>query len=388
MPLRTRLKRSALLAALVAGACAPAGAFDMSEDGIELRSTNGRVELEISGRLHLDAALLHGDSMRLDEGAEARRARLGAKLGLPGDFELEYTYDFTNGGRVLEASLSYAGCDRWEIRIGQFRERFSLDELTSSNHITFMERALPNEFAPGYNSGVALSIHGDNWSAAGGFFGDRIIKDVFGAGDEVRSATARFTLAPLHHEREVWHLGLSLSAREIGDDGSVRFRIDPESFIADENLVRTGSIQDVDTVYLAGAETALVKGPVSLQSEYILSHLNREGGRSDLNFKGWYAFVSWFLTGESRPYRANRGSFGRLTPNRETGAWEIGFRVSHLDLNDRTIDGGRERNTTLGLSWYYRRNTRLMANFVHVETDDASGNRNVDILQARAQFYL
>ncbi len=95
-------------------------------------------------------------------------------------------------------------------------------------------------------------------------------------------------------------------------------------------------------------------------------------------------FASWFLTGESRNYRVKGGDFGHVKPKRETGAFELALRLSRLDLNDGPVTGGRETNTTLGLNWYFRRNFRLMANYIHVVTDDEEA-MNVNVLQFRAQ---
>lgn len=382
---RSNMKRLLFLCLLPTPVCAQ----EMNlEDSIEIRSKDGRFRLKPTARLHVDAALFDEDSTPLKDGAEVRRARLGATLTLFRDFTLKYQYDFVDEGRVLDASFTYEGFDPLEIKIGQFKEPFSLEESTSSNNITFMERALPNEFASGYNAGIEVATSGTNWSAAGGVFGDRVIKDVFGAGDEDLSVTGRLTYAPLHGEQRVAHFGVGASRRDVDEGGGVRFATDPESAVADVNLVSTGSIRDVDEYYVGGLELAFVRGPVSIQGEFIHSVLDRHGGRGDLDFSGGYAYVSWFVTGEVRPYSIKRGNFGRIEPNRGSGAFELALRYSILDLNDGPVTGGTEQNATLGVNWYCGRNVRLMTNLMHAQTDSEGGNEDVKILQFRAQVYF
>ncbi len=377
------VKRLRVLCLLPSAVCAqPLGL----EDGADFRSKEGRFRLELAGRLHADAAIFDDDNTPLEDGTNVRRARLGAALTLFRDLTLKYQYEFVDDGRVLDASLTYEGWDPLEIKIGRFREPLSLEELTSSNNITFMERALPNEFARGYNTGIAISTYGSNWGAAGGVFGDRVVKDVFGAGDEDLSVTGRFTYAPLHEDQTLAHLGFSASWREVDEGGGVRFATDPESAVADANLVSTGSIRDVEQFYVGGLEAAFIKGSVSIQGEYIHTALDREGDLEGLDFSGGYAYVIWFVTGEARPYSVKRGTFGRIEPNRATGAFELALRYSVLDLNDGPITGGTEGNATLGVNWYYRRNLRLMTNLIHAETDSEGGNEDVNILQFRAQL--
>lgn len=198
--------------------------------------------------------------------------------------------------------------------------------------------------------------------------------------------TGRFTYAPLHEDQTLAHLGFSASWREVDEGGGVRFATDPESAVADANLVSTGSIRDVEQFYVGGLEAAFIKGSVSIQGEYIHTALDREGDLEGLDFSGGYAYVIWFVTGEARPYSVKRGTFGRIEPNRATGAFELALRYSVLDLNDGPITGGTEGNATLGVNWYYRRNLRLMTNLIHAETDSEGGNEDVNILQFRAQL--
>ena len=54
-------------------------------------------------------------------------------------------------------------------------------------------------------------------------------------------------------------------------------------------------------------------------------------------------FVSYFLTGESRPISSKEGEFDRIVPKSLIGAWEIAARVSNMNLNDPDGVGNSRR---------------------------------------------
>lgn len=143
-------------------------------------------------------------------------------------------------------------------------------------------------------------------------------------------------------------------------------------------LVDTGQLSGVDDFLASAAEAAGVWGPLSLQAEYLRADLTRAKAR-DASFDGWYAQASWFLTGESRPYKVADGIFDRVTPRSSVGlggwgAWEVAARLSDLDLTDAGIGGGQQRDLTLALNWYLAPNLRLMLDYVRVLELDRPGN--------------
>jgi phosphate-selective porin OprO/OprP len=142
-----------------------------------------------------------------------------------------------------------------------------------------------------------------------------------------------------------------------GGETSLRFRARPESHLA-PFLVDTKSI-GTDTAITFGAEAALVRGPLSFQAEYLRSTVNRPGGPNQ-SFSGFYGYVSWFLTGASRPYDKVAGVFRRVRPRRPLslsgggqGAVEVAVRYSLVDLTDGSTRGGTMDAGTIGLNWYW-----------------------------------
>jgi len=189
--------------------------------------------------------------------------------------------------------------------------------------------------------------------------------------------------------RQLLHVGLSGSRIE-NTDGLARFRTRPEAHLA-PRYVDTGTF-DASYSFLGGAEAALVLGPFSAQAEYLRTWVNIPGVDDMASFDGFYALVSYFLTGEHRPYRRTNGTFGRVKPNRNfglgensgPGAWELLLRYSYTDLNDEGITGGRLNDITGGVTWYLNPNWKVMFNYVFAQLDrGVADGDNAHVFQTR-----
>lgn len=351
-----------------------------------------RVTLQLGGELMIDSAFYDEDKNELGDGTEIRRARLKAEGKL---FDWNYEMGLGFAGGDVEIKDAYFGYDKWSstsLTIGQYKEPFSLEELTSAKYITFMERALPVAFAPGRNIGIGMHKYWDTLTLAGGLFGESFDDDVDDEGDEGWGATGRLTYSPLHKNTRAVHLGAAASYRKSNDDDETRYDTKPESNVTDVKYANTGKIEDVDSTTKYGLEAAAVWGPFSGQAEYLFTDISRNSGASDLDLDGWYAYGSWFLTGESRSYKYKKGSFGRIKPRHRYGALELAARYSMIDLTDMPVTGGEEKNITLGLNWYLNPNLRVMANYVFIDNDknadddgDVIGNDDPGALQLRLQ---
>ncbi|MCI0401243.1 MAG: porin [Gammaproteobacteria bacterium] len=341
----------------------------------EIASKDGNYKWSFGGRLQVDGAYFDNDRSALLSAAEVRRARVDVQGTVYKVWELKFEYEFTESppDGIKDAYIKYVGFKPTSITVGNFKEPFSLEEMTSSRFITFMERALPNVFAPSRFLGAGVHTYGETWTAATGFFGNNVQEEA----PEGYGIPARVTFAPVHEETRVAHLGANFQWRNTGDDKVVRFRQRPESHVTDVRLVDTGTKAkpnfDASSFTNAGAELAGVYGPWSVQGEYIGTWVHRETpGKSNPYFWGAYLQGSWFLTGESRNYKFTSGAFDNVKPKSNFswgggwGAWEAAFRYSYLDLSDQDINGGEQDDITLGLNWYVNPNIRFMWNLIKV----------------------
>ncbi len=347
---------------------------------------DGDVKATWGGRIMNDAGFFSTDDMYpvagLD-GFEFRRARLFSKIKFYDLIEAKAEFDFTGGTAAFSDVYMKLPTPIGSVQFGHIKQPMSLEELTSSRFITFMERAAPIEaFSPSRDNGIATSGHIDestNWAA--GVFRLSNAQGL-GTGDGDFATTGRISHA-FGEGDSVTHIGVSASIRS-GQE--VRFRTRPEAHLVGRVLDTTAMPSDGSNIY--GFEAAWVNGPVSVQGEYLMTSIDELGGAGgpDVDLSGYYAFVSWFLTGESRNYVKKSGKFDRVSPHENWnaegtgGAWEAALRYSMTDFSEITGGGGGElTNITAGLNWYMNPRTRLMFNVVSSNLDDSSTGVDDDL---------
>jgi phosphate-selective porin OprO/OprP len=361
-----------------------------AKGGLKVKTRDGAFETKLGGRVQADAASYSND-IDQGNGTEIRRARLYLEGKMYTDWGYKLQYDFVDEGSagIKDAYLSYNGFDALSLKLGNFKDPFSLQDQTSSKFVTFIERGLPSAFGAGRHIGFMASTAEKNYTLAAGLFGDKVNTEGEDR-DEDWGWGARATWAPINEKDQVVHLGLGLNYRDTESAGSARFKTAAESHVNSVNIVDTGTIADVEDYFKVGAEMAYVQGPFSTQAEYIRTEVSREGA-SDLDFDGWYAQAGYFFTGESRNY--SKGKFGKITPKASVGAggigaWELALRYSTIDLTDGDIDGGEADTFTLGLNWFATPTLRFSANYVDVLDVEGGANDDAEpsVIQVRSQW--
>lgn len=365
------------------------GLFAYWKNGLRLDSVDGNFKLQIFGRVQNDYTFWDSEEEITDElgetnsATEFRRARLGMGGTIYKNVVYKFEMDFANGvNNFADAfiQLNDAFCGPGiNVRVGHFDEPFGLDRLTSSKYSTFTERGLQEAFVPARNTGVMfLGQAFENRLAwfAGAF------RDANGAGDDLNNdsqgehnLTGRVAGRPWVSESgtEFVHAGLAMSMRNPPNE-NVQYRSRPEVHTGPQ-FVDTGTIANMDNVFLTGLEGAAVFGPLSFQGEWVMSSLTGQRDAEDYDFDAQSIQASYFLTGENREYDAAGARMDRIKVKKNygadgMGAWEVALRYSTIDLNDGDIEGHELDDWTLGLNWYLNPNTRVMFDVVRAERQD------------------
>jgi len=335
-----------------------------------------------------------------NDGTAFRRARIGLEGTALKVFNYRIEVDFAgNQVGLTDAYLQYAGIPKLLVTAGQHKAPFGLESNNSDNYNIFLERGMfTNAFGnAGAERRIGLSAAyapRDNLNLAVGLFGDNeSITRSTGAAvtdspDESVGGNARVTWEPVLEKGRILHLGASGYYRtnvKSGDVGSaVRLSDRPNIRIDNGNIADSGVITGVDSLRYAGAEAAAVFGPVTVAGEYGRLWVDRPG-LSDPSFDGFYVYATWFLTGETRPFR--NGNFDRVKPRRTfakdgAGAFELAVRYDRLDLSDTPVlarAGNRSESLTFGLNWYLNPYAKVLFNWVHFNGTntplDPIGNR-------------
>lgn len=397
---------------------ASAGDFKVEwKDGIRLKSDEASCAL--GGRIYFDAYWMNGNSALegangpfapattatpatppfpavpalgavggypFKDGTNIRTGRLDIGCTVYNHFEFKFQPNFAGNAATFEDAfirLKKLPGD-FDITFGHFKQPWSLEELTTSRFITFMERSSPTlAFAPSRDMGLTISntnLLNKTATATVGVFrvtgaNHRVpftaspavpappntpsrIRQV---DDKDYDLTARLTWAPLLEDKgaELLHLGFSyrlsapqqdtaaFSARPEINQGPVLVQtgsmrsIGPGASATNPDLFGQGGLGSVRQVSQYSFEYAAQLESFSLQGEYMITQVSRRGMGNPFLW-GTYLQGSYMLNG-NRTY--SNGTFGRPVLKQIAfkdggiGAWEFAFRWSHLNLIDGDVPG-------------------------------------------------
>ena len=378
-----------------------AEAGQVMKNGIGIQSPDGANSIQLTGRVHMD---YRGYSPTFADGAsaatdpftdvlEVRRAR----LGVTGQFQKDWKYQIvgnygmgSNGmssgsTEVDVAFVDYAANPELSVRMGKFKMPFSLEQLTSSNNIDFMERSVTNqnegEFVPaketglmlfgsprsGVSYGLAVSTGRGNKSATIDSF------------DTIGRISANLSKAFANDDSIVTHVGVGYSTGKVKTLAPEMGRTETRWYSSTSGalpFIASSTNTEPDRTRL-GYEVAVAYEALKFQGE--IFDFKYKGSRTDEIGTSYFQLV-YNLTGEKHNYSNSSGTFGWIKPNQPfslakggLGAWQIGIRYSDLDASGVTVATGKTNKLsglTYGLTWFVNDNARVMLNYT---TTDFNG---------------
>lgn len=354
------------------------------------------------GRLHYDAGYVSipGDyaaNRNLGFNSRVRRVRLGAEGTMPGGFGYKVEADFANGNVGFgDTFLSYNPKNApINVRIGNFETLNGLEQISSSNNVSFTERAAFNDaFLNSRRLGAAIAWHdSDNiLRAEAGLFTAHSIDGSFDNDGWI--GAGRLTYSPKALGGQL-HFGATFQQREFASNNNgaasvstnapstnqlARYRARPNTQLTDVRFVDTGSFA-AKSDRVMGIELAAIFPGFYFAGEGQWTKVNAyhagdiatgldsfAGGNSAVTptgapgFFGMYAEAGYFLTGETRGFKD--GLWARtkvLKPlnKKGSGAFQVAARYEFLDLDSNALKNGLTNNFTTGASSLAALNTRL-----------------------------
>jgi phosphate-selective porin OprO/OprP len=367
----------------------------VTENGLGLKSKDGNTTAQFTGRIHMDYRQYspdYGAGQTTDSYqnlAEVRRARFGVRGQFAKDFKYQLLANFGNdvgasstSSTMDEMWVNYAANPEMQFQFGLFKMPFSLEQLTSSNNIDFMERSLvgqnDSELIPAKETGFMLhGIPRPGLTYQLALSRGRGNKDATNDGfDYIGRVTTN--LAELAGNKEVIaHLGAAYSV------GTIKSGVTPASGRTEartQSAWFTGPALSGNTERTrAGAEVALAYKAAKIQGEYFDFTYDPAAG-SNQKINGYYVQAVYNLTGESHAYKD--GVFNWVKPNNAIdkggrGAWQIGVRMSEFDAGDVAVAAGKTTRATAmtyGITWFATDNLRFMLNYVDTKFDALVGS--------------
>jgi phosphate-selective porin OprO/OprP len=404
-----------------------------TKGGVTVKTDDGRFKASVGGRIHFDGNLVKEDAGSFAGGSNSKPAQSGfyfrriyltlsGKLyGWSYKIEPDFAPNNASGATGIAFQDVYLATDLGpgEIQIGQRKPFRAMEDLTSSNDVLMIERPFASSSGGLFKGGSGAPGVGDREFQDGLFYhgnGDNYTWGVSATslrrdnspGTEGWATSGRGTFTPINSEGSIVHLGLNASFEKPANiqDSAAPMTIGAGGFAyagrRGPGFNLASSRRPVTTI---GLEYANVFGPFFAQAEFYNQRLQADkiyGGANVAaqTVQAFYVQGSYFVTGESKPYKKADGVFSNPKPKNDFGAVELTARydsaknkdisASNLGVAGNCAVGADKceiRTITVGANYYLNPNVRFMLNYVIGKADEGVlGTDQPKTLAARFQL--
>ena len=365
------------------------------KEGLHIRTKDRSFDTRIGGVIQTDLKVF-GSHYPIDNDFDIRRARLFLKGSLFKYFNYMFQVEFegSNSNRLVDAYTNFDYFPYLQFQIGQFKEPFGLENLTSDKYIPFNERSFSYYLTPRRDVGFMVkgTLFSDSINYGIGIFnGDGRDANRRGQKDD-KDIVGRLVAKPFFNYGPSFLKGLQIGgsysyARLDTSDLNIDIKTPAmTTFFNVKSRAKYHTILDVDDRRRFGFEMAYTYGPLIIMGEYIKNEyhdvLLSSDERFNFNLRGWYVNMLFMLTGEEPQIKG--GILEKIRPRkcfnldeRGWGAWGIGLRYQQFKASSNVYEyliqeGISVRKAdafTLALNWYLNSMVKISFNYTRTEFD-------------------
>ena len=369
------------------------------DDGFSLKSkAPDGPELKIGGLFQADYRY-YSEEQRADNRFDIRRSRLifSGKQSHWLNFRMEYEFQGKESDN-LNTAYGEINFGRQSVRMGQFKEPFSLEWQSTNRTLFFAERSTAYSLSPKRDMGLMISgcfFRDKILYSAGLFNGDGTDGSSAGNEHDEPEVAVRTVVIPFKASSTRWlssfQTGFSGTYAKI-DTLNVNLNVKSPGMAGTQHSIyelthntKFGVLQNVEDRIRMGLETAWSYGPLAIQGELVkLTYRGLEPAGSpseDADFISWYAGASLCLTGE-KPFYSG-GVPAEITPqtnfdpkNGGTGALCLAVRLDHFTGDKDWINPASSVSVeesdgiSLALTWILNPFSSIIFDFSHTEFSD------------------
>jgi phosphate-selective porin OprO/OprP len=368
---------------------------------LSFASANGEFTLSLRSLIQFDTGYFaqgkNPAGVDLNSGSNFRRAQFGFVGTAWRNWSYNFTYDFGgNGveknGYIYYAYLQYDGFGPLHVRGGAIAPFAGIEDATGSGDLLFLERPSVTDIArniagsPG-REGIDVFLQGDTYLLSAAYTSKKTTDAA--TFDEQSAVVTRASWLPVSTSDVKWLVDANLShvfhlADTAANAGANFFSFSngPEVGVDASKTVNTGNI-DAKQVTEFGFESAAAYAGLYAQGGWFRFDVERRTAVPNPNFDGWYATLTYSLTGEEHQYDPTTASFRGLKPANPLGsqggwgAWEVKARYSDVNLDylplvaaaSGGIAGGKQDVWTVGLNWYPTAGIRFALDYDNISVN-------------------
>jgi phosphate-selective porin OprO/OprP len=301
---------------------------------------------------------------------QTRSARLKVYGKAFKDFDFKVQIEFSKKAKLKDGWIGLKR-DNFQIKLGQFKQPFGLEDLTSSRFIDFPERFEINRFVPKRDLGILVG---------GEFFDERIsfVSSLYnGSGanrkdqDNYKDLCIRVKIAPFKQKDNIF------KKLQIGFSTTIGRRDEFETMDI-ETLDTLTKFLDFSEEALyegkynrLGVDLAWLWGPGSIKMEWMRADFGLAKGtlRSSADMKGWYISTTCWLTKEEETFKRpkirsplfKQGGFGGIEIALRYGVVRLNKKIFRLEFAN-----GAERleSAELGINWWANNHLRISLAYI------------------------